>query len=182
MRVKSLFYGGEQPWQEQFCQIHRHGQLVSLMEPCITGDTSAPLTVDPATTTMPTPRLPQRYQTMTPTSPLSPAVRSSLCSHQVSNRWFPLRSGWSVSSWRWLFRMTSQTGLSLAVLCHPSALSSKTSLKIMGCPHWLLTKSLHWRWRPIGAAFQGKRLSQHCRDAIDASAFSFCGILPLQLT
>ena len=48
--------------------------------------------------------------------------------------------------------MTSQTGLSLAVLCHPPALSSKTSLKIVGCPRWSLTKRLHWRWRPIGAS------------------------------
>ena len=33
-----------------------------------------------------------------------------------------------------------------------------------------------------GAAFQRNRLSQHCRDTIDARALSFCGILPLQLT
>ena len=33
-RYKSVFYGREQPWHEQFCQIHRNGQngssLVSL--------------------------------------------------------------------------------------------------------------------------------------------------------
>ena len=44
------------------------------------------LTVDPATTTMLTSRLTQRHQT---TSPLSPAARSSLCSHEVSDRWVP---------------------------------------------------------------------------------------------
>ena len=116
-KSKSLFCCGEQPWQEQFCKIHRHGQkgvsLVSLIELCIAGDMSPLLTVDPGTTTVPTPRLTQRYQ-MTTTSPLSPAGRSSLCSHQVSNRLVPLllpsHSMWSVSSWGWLFRMTSQTG------------------------------------------------------------------------
>ena len=76
--------------------------------------------------------------------------------------------------------MTSQTSLSFAALCHPSALSSKTSLKITGCPGRLLTKCLHWRWRHIGAAFQRNRLSQHCTDTIDAR-LSFCGISPLQL-
>ena len=119
---------------------------------------------------------------MTTTSPLSPAARSSLCSHQVSNRRVPPHSWWSVSDWRWLFRMTSQLSLSLAALCHPSALSSKTALTIKGCPGRLLTTCLHWRWRRIGAAFQRNRLSQHCRDTTDASALSFCGILPLQLT
>ena len=85
MRSKSLLYGAEQPRNEQFCQIHRHRQngfsLVSLIEPCTTGNMSPLLTVDPATTTMPTPRLTQRYQTTT--SPLSPAIRLSVCSHQV---------------------------------------------------------------------------------------------------
>ena len=75
-RSKSLFHGGEQPWHKQFCQAHRHGQngflLVSLIEPCTTGDMSPFLTVDPATTTVPTPRLTQQYQTMTTTSPHSP--------------------------------------------------------------------------------------------------------------
>ena len=37
MKSISLFYGGEQPWQEQFCRIHQHEQknfsLVSLIEP-----------------------------------------------------------------------------------------------------------------------------------------------------
>ena len=61
--------------------------LVSLMEPCTTVDMNSPWTVDPATTTMPTPRLTQRYQTTT-TSPLSPAIRLSLCSHQVPATWF----------------------------------------------------------------------------------------------
>ena len=79
--------------ESQFCQIHRHGQngssLVSLVEHRIAGDMSPLLTVDPATTTMPTPRLTQQYQTMTTTSLLSPAARSSLCSHQVSDRWVP---------------------------------------------------------------------------------------------
>ena len=59
-----------------------------------------------------------------------------------------------------------------------SASSSKTSLKIMGCLHRLLTKCLHWRWRPISAAFQRNRLSQRCRGTIDASPLFFCGILP----
>ena len=62
-------------------------------EPCVTGDKSSLLTVDPATTTSLTPRLTQKHQTMM-TSSLSPAVRSSLCSHQVSNRWvLPIRCG-----------------------------------------------------------------------------------------
>ena len=104
------------------------------MEPCITGDMSTPLDGGPATTTMPTLRLTQQYQTMKTTSLLSPAFRSSLCSHEVSNRRVAADSGWFVSGWRWLFLETSQTSLSLAVLCHPSALSSKTFLKIMGCP------------------------------------------------
>ena len=56
--------------------------------------------------------------------------------------------------------MFSQTGFSLAV---PSSLSSKTSLKIMGCPRRLLAKCFHWRWRPIGAAFQRNRLCQQRR-------------------
>ena len=65
VRSKSLFYGGEQPWQEQFCQIHRREQSgFSLVW--------------------------ERYQSTTTTSPLSPAVRSSLCSRRVSNRWVPL--------------------------------------------------------------------------------------------
>ena len=41
----------KQPWHEQFCQTHRCGQsgfsLVSLAEPCTTGDTSLLLTVGP---------------------------------------------------------------------------------------------------------------------------------------
>ena len=78
MRSESLSHDGEQPWHEQFCQTHRHGQsafsLVSMKELCTTGDTSLLLTAGPATTTMPTPRLTQRYQ-------LSPAIRLSLCSH-----------------------------------------------------------------------------------------------------
>ena len=52
-------------------------------------DMSLLLTVDLATTTMPTPRLTQQYLTITTTSRLSPIVRSSLCSHQVSNRLVP---------------------------------------------------------------------------------------------
>ena len=90
--------------------------LVSLMEPCISGGMSSLLTVDPATTTKPTPRLTQQYQTMTTTSPLSPAARSSLCSHQVSNRWVHAHLGWFVSGWRWLFRMSSQMSLSCVTL------------------------------------------------------------------
>ena len=87
MRSKSLSGGGEQPWHVQFCRIlrreHSDTALVSLIGHCTTWDMSPLLTVDPATTTMPTPRLTQRYQTMT--SPPSPTVRLSLCSHQVSN-------------------------------------------------------------------------------------------------
>ena len=122
------------------------------------------LTVDPTTTTMPTPRLTQQYQTMTTTSPVSPVVRSSLCSHQVSNCWVPPHSGWFVSGWRWFLRLTSQMSLSPAALCHPLTLSSKTSSKITRCPGRLLAKCLHWRWRPVGAAFQRNGLSQHCRE------------------
>ena len=144
MRSKSLFYGGEQPWQEQFCQIRRHGQngcfsLVSLMEPCITGDVSRLLTVGLATTTLPTPRLTQRYQTMTTTSPLSPAVRSSPRSHKSATL------GVVCFLLAMAFPDYFANGFFLAVLCHPSASSSKTSLKIMGCPRRLLTKCLHWR-------------------------------------
>ena len=131
---------------------------------------------------MPTPRLTQQYQTMMTTSPLSPAAGSSLCSHQISNCWVPSHSVWFVSGWRWLFRMTSQMSLSHAALCHPSALSSKTSLKITVCTGRSFTKCLHWKWRPIDVAFQRNRLSQQCRETIYASALSFCGILPLQPT
>ena len=108
MRSKSLFHRGEQPWHEQFCQIHLHAQnsfsLVSSIEPCITWDMSSLLTVDPATTTSLTPRLTQQYQTMTTTSLLSPVVRSSLCSHQVSYRLVRPRSGQVVFGRRWFFR------------------------------------------------------------------------------
>ena len=41
---------------------------------------------------MPTPKLTQQCQTMTTTSPLSPAVRLSLCSHEVSHRRVPGQS------------------------------------------------------------------------------------------
>ena len=64
-----------------------------IIEPCITGDISSLLTVDLATATMPTPRLTQRYQTATTTSPLSPAVRSSLCSHESYRVFHPTRGG-----------------------------------------------------------------------------------------
>ena len=65
----------------------------------------------------------------------------------------------------------------------PFGLELENILEDTGCPGRLLTKCLHWRWRPIGAALQRNRLSQHCRERVDASAlFFFCGILSLQLT
>ena len=45
----------------------------------------------------------QQYQTMTTTSPVSPVGRSSLCSHQLSNRSVPPHLGRFVSGWRWFF-------------------------------------------------------------------------------
>ena len=36
-----------------------------------------------------------------------------------------------------------------------------------------LTKCLHWRWRPIGAAFQRNWLTQHSGDRKNESALSF---------
>ena len=169
-------------WKHEI-QIAKNGSsLVSSTEPSITGDTSPLLTVDPAITTMPTPRLTQQHQTTT--SPLSPVVRSSLCSRQVPNQLcLPLHHlKRFVSGLRCFFRVTSQMSLSPAALCHPSTLRSKTSSKITRCHGRFLAKCLRWSWKPIGTAFQRNRLSQRCRGTIGASALPFCGILPLQPT
>ena len=87
MKSKSLSCSGELPRHVQFCLIFGREEsgslLVLLIERCITGDTSPLLMVDPSTPTMPTPRLTQRC--LTTTLPLSPVIRLSLCSHQVSN-------------------------------------------------------------------------------------------------
>ena len=136
MRAKSLFHGGEQSWQEQFCQIHRHGQtgfsLVSLTETLHHWGHVRPLDGGPCDHD----HADSETDTAIPNDDDDIASLASCSFESVQpSSLQPLgsshHSGWSVSSRRWLFRMTSQTGLSLAVLCHPSALSSKTSLKIM---------------------------------------------------
>ena len=92
-KSKLLSCDGGQPWLAQSCRIlqpeQRGSSQALLTELCTTGDTSLLSTAGPVTTTSPTLRLTQQDQTMTTTSPLSPAVRSSLCSHQVSNRLVP---------------------------------------------------------------------------------------------
>ena len=97
------------------------------------------MTTDPATTTMPTPRQTQPYLMMT-TSPLSRAVRMSLCSHQVSHCLVCPRVGEVVSSRRWLSRATSRTRNSKVPRtdgCIPKTKASgeKSLEKYMNGPH-----------------------------------------------
>ena len=145
---------------------------MSLIEPCIAGDMSSLLTVDPATTTTPDDDdiASCSFECLQPSS-ISPLGFS------------PIRGGSCLADDDvFFFRVTSQISVSPAALCHPLTLSSKTSSKITRCPDRLLAICLQWRWKPIGAASQRNPLSQQCRGTIDASAFSFCGILQLQLT
>ena len=169
-RSKSLFYGGEQPWHEQFCQIHRLGQngssLVSFDRalhhwrtcPSLfpldggTGDHDhADSEIDTA--------IPDDDDDIASLASCSFESLQPLGFSHIRDGLFP--------GWRWFFRVTSQMSLSPAALCHPSTLSSKQSSKITRCPCRLLAKCLQWSWKPIGAAFQ----------RTGASALSFCGNL-----
>ena len=60
--------------------------------------------------------LTQQYQTTTTTLLPSPVVRSSLCSHQISNPLVHSRSGQVVSGWRWLSWEVSRISLPLLAL------------------------------------------------------------------
>ena len=88
MKSKSLSCDGEQPWHVQFCQPNPSARaewlFAGIIDRALHHWGHVPLlTVDPVTKSLPTLRLTQRYPTTT--SPLSPAIRLSLCSHQVSN-------------------------------------------------------------------------------------------------
>ena len=127
---------------------------LSLMEACSTGDMSSLLTVDPATTTMPTPRLTQRYQKTTTTSPLSPAVCLSLCSYQVLECLVRPFVGEVVFGGDGSPARPRGSG--------PAPCSTTT-----GCLGRLKTKCWHWSGILFGAVSRRSRLPQHCSGSTD---------------
>ena len=93
------------------------------------------------------------------TSLLSPAIRLSLGSHQVSNCLVCLRVDEVVFGRRWLARAIMLTS-SLVALCHPTIISSRTSSMTTGCPRSWWMKCWRWRGTPFGAVSQRSRLPQ----------------------
>ena len=108
------------------------------------------LTFDPATTTMPTLRLTQRYQTTT-TSPLPPAVRLSLCSHQVSNCLVRSPCGGGCFRPAMALPHGHTWTTSFAAQCRPTIFTSRTSSTTLGFLGSWWMKSWRWRGTPFSA-------------------------------